>query len=190
MEFLYGSQADGAPKYKYVEGLDYRYDAWEVNGIWHQELKVVGGNKAFIILTDEEVMLWKHLDLAKRPKGSGNPGDFFLFLVIAFCLFLLFLAIIYTMLETVLFTYAWYLTYPLYILAPILAIIVPLFVVVVRNYLVRIKRKQVLLSFLKNLKSETGRNTSYYRAMLIKIANVRDKDRAETARMLLDKGLV
>jgi hypothetical protein len=190
MEFLYGSWDNGAPKHTYVEGLNHRYDAWEVNGIWHQELKVVGKGKAIVTLRDEEVMLWEYLDLAKRSRAYGGMGNAFKFLNIVFYLLLLFLALIYTMVETMLSSFPWYLTYPLLIFAPVLAVTVTVFIEVARSSLLRIKRKYVLLSFLKKLQKETGKNNSYYKALLLKVATVKDKDRAETARMLLDKGLV
>ncbi len=190
MEFQNGVYDYGASNHTYIGGLNYRYHAWEENGTRHRELIIVKSNEVLVTLVDEEVMLWEYLDLTKRSRVYGGMGDAFKFLTTVFCLLLLFLAILYTMVETVLSSYAWYLTYPLYILAPVLAFAVPIFIVGMRASLVRAKRKRILVSFLKKLEKESGKNNSYYKAILLKIATLKDKDRAETARMLLNKGLV
>jgi hypothetical protein len=204
MEFLFGNQNNCA-YYPYVEGAEYKYRAWEENNTWRQQLQVKGrkagsGNAGFvrsseieevvITLVDEEVMLWEHLDLAKRGVGPGNLGGFFVFLSWLFCLSLLVLSVIITLTTTVLDEYPWYLTSWLYLLAPVIAFGLISAYFITKEKIVHTKRKKILRTFLKNLQSKSGRDSAYYRNILQAISNANNKERAKNARMLLNEGLV
>jgi hypothetical protein len=211
MEFLFGSVGNEGkvPLHTHVERPDFQYEAWEVNGVWHQQLHVLGRESSRRIsftdngvrysrlvatLIDEEANLWKHLDIEKYSDHETSGSSSLFWWYIGVCLALL--AIVSVCNVTIFAEYPWFIHHDLSSAAIIVGVVLVFFIDLIRrNQKKRIAQVQsqlqlkVLLAFLQKLKSDSNRNDEYYRSMLRKLAIASDEKKAKTAQLLLDKGL-
>lgn len=207
MEFLFGSENDG-PVHDYVEGLDYRYDVWKDNntGVYRQTLKVYGRNngmgksgfqkvdqnrKEIVTLHDEEVMLWKYLEMEKSSSfGEGLYQVFLLVIMVVIALvlsqFFAFYMDHYGAPEAP--EYLRFLMYPFSIVMTIIAIFSTLRWLDVQAERTKTKK---LIACIRHIQATNLReDKNYYKELFRLLSFSSDQVRAKAARMVLEKNLV
>lgn len=193
MEFLYGGEDK---KYQFVEGNDCKYTKWKEDNKWRQKLVVRYNKENFFTLYDEEVMLWEHLDLFKEWRGYLFPDAISMFLkyiIISIILSIISVSCVFWINSTFPVSYAGYIRgikALSYVVAVIFAFFVPLFILDVRNIIIKRSRIKFFINYIKSLQMKSGNDIKYYREILEKISNSHSGIRSDTAKIILEKNLI